>query len=247
MYRKGARSWVKHLDFTFFDLFCAELSLVAAYFWRFYIYGDWEAKREFYTSLALILVLVDIVVVFFSEPYSGILSRNKYQEFRATVTHCIVVFAGVLIYLYATQQSGVSSRSLLAVFGILMVFSCYFMRVTWKRLIRYRKLADKNKSEMLVVAETYNVEGCLKEIARDKYSDYRVMGVVIVDEDMTGKTIGKIPVVASADTFMEYVRTTVIDEVFIDGNTRSSSEALAAELVELGITVHIGLFHSDTP
>ena len=245
MYRKEARSWVKHLDFTFFDLLCMELSMIIAYAWRFN--GKWLFLNDFYTGLAALLLLVDIVVVFFAEPYNGILRRNKYQELRATVSHCIVVFAGLLLYLYATKQSAASSRQMLGFMGVSMVISCYAVRVLWKRLIRYRKLADKNKSEMLVVAESYNVEQCLHEIATDKYSDYRVIGVVVVDQDMVGKSYGKVPVVATADSFMEYVRTQVIDEIFIDGNTRSSAEALAAELVELGLTVHIGLFHSDTP
>ena len=47
--------------------------------------------------------------------------------------------------------------------------------------------------------------------------------------------------VASADSFLEYVRVNVVDEVFINGNTRESSEALANELLELGLTVHFNL------
>ena len=245
MYRREARSWVKHLDFTIIDALCMELSLIAAYAWRFD--GRWLFRSEFYSWLAVLVLMIDIVVVFFAEPYTGILRRNKYQEFRASFSHCIVVFGGLLLYLYATKQSETSSRQLLGVFGVLMVFGCYMMRVLWKRLIRYRKLADKSKGEMLVVAESDNAERCLSEIATDRYADYRVMGVVIVDKDMVGQKIGKIPVVATADSFMEYVRTQVIDEIFIDGNTRSSAEALAAELVELGLTVHIGLFHTSTP
>ena len=37
--------------------------------------------------------------------YTGILRRNKYQELRATVTHCTVVFGAFLVYIYAIKQS----------------------------------------------------------------------------------------------------------------------------------------------
>ena len=45
--------------------------------------------------------------------------------------------------------------------------------------------------------------------------------------------------------FFEYVRTNVVDEVFINGNTVSSSEALAEELIEMGVTVHFKLAHES--
>ena len=98
---------------------------------------------------------------------------------------------------------------------------------------------------MTVVAESSNVERCLNEIARNKYTNYKVTGVVVVDEPMEGQSIHGIPVIANADNFLDYVRTHVVDEVFIDGNTRESSEALASALVELGATVHMSLVHSN--
>ena len=102
-----------------------------------------------------------------------------------------------------------------------------------------------NKAIMLVVADSKTVDRCLYEISHSKYTDFLVSGVVIVDVDRRGEKVQGIPVVATADTFWEYVRTAVIDEVFIDGNTRESSESLASQLVELGMTVHISLVHTD--
>ena len=50
---------------------------------------------------------------------------------------------------------------------------------------------------------------------------------------------------ANADDCYEYLRTNVVDEVFINGNTRESSQALANELLEMGITVHYNLVHMN--
>ena len=243
MYREEKRSWMKHLDFTLLDMLCLEVALVLAYFWRFD--GDWLFANEYYVRIAVIVFLIDVCVIFFTETYTGILRRNKYQELTSVIGHCVVVFGGVLVYMYATKQSATYSRQLLFVFLGLAVLLEYFSRCFLKRAIRKRKLLDKNKAWMTVVAESGNVEQCLTEIAHNKYTDFTVTGVVVVDTDMTGQEIQGIPVVASADTFMEYVRTNVVDEVYIDGNTRSSSEALATQLVELGITVHISLIHTN--
>lgn len=243
MYSEGKRSWVKHLDFTILDLLCLELSLIAAYAWRFD--GGWLFDEDIYQRLAVIVLLIHIVVVFFIEPYKGILRRNKYQEFRATLTSAIVCFGGVLVYMYAVKQSVLYSRQMLFVFLGFSVITIYGERVIWKRLIRARKLQDKNKSLMTVVAESSNVDRCLDEIAKNKYTNYKVTGVVVVDKPMEGQMIHGIPVIANADNFLDYVRTNVVDEVFIDGNTRESSEALASALVELGTTVHMSLVHSN--
>ena len=243
MYSEGKRSWVKHLDFTVLDLLCLELSLIAAYAWRFN--GGWLFDEDIYQRLAIIVLLIHIVVVFFIEPYKGILRRNKYQEFRATLTSAVVSFGGVLVYMYAVKQSVLYSRKMLFVFLAFSIVTIYGERVVWKRLIRFRKLQDKNKALMTVVAESSNVDRCLNEIARNKYTNYKVTGVVVVDEPMEGQIIHGIPVIANADNFLDYVRTHVVDEVFIDGNTRESSEALASALVELGTTVHMSLVHSN--
>ncbi|MCR4674782.1 MAG: sugar transferase [Lachnospiraceae bacterium] len=242
MYSEGKRSWVKHLDFTFLDLICLELSLILAYAWRFD--GKWLFDEDIYQRLAVMVLVIHIVVVFFLEPYKGILRRNKFQEFRATLTSAVVCFGGVLVYMYAIKQSVLYSRQLLFVFLIFSVIMIYTERVIWKRVIRARKLQDKNKALMTVVAESSNVERCLKEIAQNKYTNFKVTGVVVVDQSLEGTLIMGIPVIANADNFLDYVRTHVVDEVFIDGNTRESSEALASALVELGTTVHMSLVHS---
>ena len=45
------------------------------------------------------------------------------------------------------------------------------------------------------------------------------------------------------DDFFDYIRTNVVDEVFINGNHIAESEALAEELLEMGVTVHFKLMH----
>jgi exopolysaccharide biosynthesis polyprenyl glycosylphosphotransferase len=130
-------------------------------------------------------------------------------------------------------------------FVIMAIILAYSFRVLWKRVIRRWMLKDRNKAQMIIVSELAGAEECIREIAMDKYTDFKVSGIVIVDQDLMGADILGIPVVATAESFFEYVRLNVIDEVFINANTRESSEALASELIELGITVHIGLFKSD--
>lgn len=243
MYHDEKRGWMKHLDFTLVDIVAMLAAMTISYALRFD--GALILNSSLYVRLLFLVVLVDVMVVFFAESYSGVLRRTKYQEATATFVHIFLVFGVLQVFLFATKQNARYSRQMLFTFLVMAFFFEYIGRVVLKRRVRRRMLADKGKTVMIVVAESYNVDKCLSEIAHDKYTDFSVEGVVIVDEDRRGQTVQGIPVVASADTFLEYVRTSVVDEIFIDGNTRASSEALAEELVELGLTVHISLVHTD--
>ena len=243
MYKKNEKTWLKHLDFTLLDLIVMQVSFVVAYMFRHGLVNPY--KIPIYARLAAILVLLDLCIVFLFESYSGILKRNKYHELRATLVHVTVIFFGVLAYMFITKQSGVYSRQVLYSFWIVNIILEYFARVSLKRIVRKQVLNHNGKNDLLVVVNKANAKECLEELTHTIYADYRVSGVCITDEDLVGETIEGAEVVASADSFMEYIRTHVVDEVFLFGNSPQSSELLAEQLVEYGLTVHINLLHES--
>lgn len=239
MYKKERKSWAKHLDFILLDILCLQLAFMISYFIRLGI--SLPYWNEPYQRLAIILVLLDICVAFFTEAYKGILRRNKYQELQAVIIHCSTVFVGLLVYMYAIKQSAVYSRQMLFVYLFFSIVFEFIGRILLKKNIRKRILNSRYRSVMIIVTTKECVEECLKNFENMEYTEFSVNGVVVVDEQLEGTEIRGIPVVANADDFFEYVRTNVVDEVFINGNTRQSSEALANDLLEMGITVHYSL------
>ena len=239
MYKKERKSWAKHLDFILLDILCLQLAFMISYFIRLGI--SLPYWNEPYQRLAIILVLLDICVAFFTEAYKGILRRNKFQELQAVIIHCTTVFVGLLVYMYAIKQSAVYSRQMLFVYLFFSIVFEFIGRILLKKNIRKRILNSGYRSVMIIVTTKECVEECLKNFENMEYTEFSVNGVVVVDEQLKGTTIRGIPVVANADDFFEYVRTNVVDEVFINGNTRQSSEALANDLLEMGITVHYSL------
>ncbi len=247
MYKKKKRSWVKHLDFILIDMLAAELALFVGVFIRYdgaILFFSRFENYPLYRNLGMILPLIDLTCVLFTETYTGILRRTKYQELMATIWHTLVNFLGILIYMYAMRISIFYSRLALGIFGFAMIVISYTFRCGWKRVIRHRMLLDVNKTSLIVVSESGTVEACLAELT-SPYMEFRVRGVAVVDKDMTGQRILGVPVVASADTLFEYLRTNVVDEIFLDGNTKASEESLAGRLVEQGLTVHVSLIHAD--
>lgn len=241
MYERQKKSWVKHLDFLILDLLCLEAAFYISCLIRLGNFHKLPGMSEYYNRLAVLLLLLDGCVVFVTEAYTGILRRNKIQELKAVIMHCTTVFAGVTVYVWGTKQSEIYSRQVILVFWALSIVAAYFSRCLWKIYIRQRMIRGKRFSKLIVVTEERYAEQCISDFQHNRYKEFEVIGVVVVDADRTGDEICGVPVVASADGFLEYVRVNVVDEIFINGNTRESSEALANELLELGLTVHFNL------
>lgn len=241
MYKKKNISWIKHLDFIACDLVSIQLAYIIAYIIRF----GWGLPYfdTHYDRMAIVMILIDLVVAFFFEPYSGILRRGNFRELSSSVVYTTLVFGGNLMYMFATQLGDTYSRVMqFTYWGVSMI--CVFVgRIILKEVIRQRMQNAKNLSMMLLVSTEEHVEETLEEFEHLVYKDFVISGIVVVDRDMEGKVIHGIPVVASADTFYSYLLANVVDEVFINGNTMEGSQALSNEILELGINVHINIIH----
>ncbi len=241
MYKRQKKSWVKHLDFLILDIICLEAAYYSSCLIRLGNMKRLPLLMEYYNRLAVVLLLLDICIVFFFEAYTGILRRNRVQELKAVIMHCSVIFAALTVYMWALKQSEIYSRQIIFVFWGIAVVIEYFSRCVWKIYIRQRMIKGKKFSQLIVVTEECYAKECVSDFQHDRYKEFEVIGVVIVDKNRVGDQVCGVPVVACADTFLEYARINVVDEIFINGNTRESSEALANELLELGLTVHFNL------
>jgi len=242
MYKKERKSWVKHIDFTILDIICLQIAFFISYSIRLGL-DTLPYESEPYKRLVIGLLMIDICVVFFAESYKGILRRNKFQELKAVIINCITIFVGLLVFMWQTKQSAVYSRQILYVFLILAIVFEFFTRILLKRGIRKRIIKSRYRSEMIIVTSEEYAEECVCNFEKMEYTEFAVKGIVIIDKQMKGQKIRGVPVVANADDFFEYTRTNVVDEVFINGNSRESCEALANDLLEFGITVHYNLVH----
>lgn len=242
MYKKEIKSWVKHLDFTILDIICLQAAFFISYVFRLGM-KTLPYESEPYKRMVIVLVLIDICVVFFAESYKGILRRNKFQELKAVTINCLIIFVGLLAFMWQTKQTAVYSRQILYVFLFLAIVFEFLTRIILKRWIRKRIITSRYRLEMIIVTTYEYAQECIKNFEKMEYTEFMVKGIVIVDRVLTGEKIRGVPVVASADDFFEYTRTNVVDEVFINGKSRESCEALANDLIEAGITVHYNLVH----
>ena len=242
MYKKQKKSWVKHWDFLLVDIICLEIAFFISYLIR--LSGEPEsvdAIQEYYSKLAVVLLLAIICVTFFFESYSGILRRNKLQELTATITNCSVISMVLIVYIWLTKQGEIYSRQIVLVFWAMSLPFAYLCRCLLKRLIRYQMIHNKAFNQLLVITEDRYAAECITSFQHTIYKEFEITGLIILDKNRTGEMIGNVPVVASMEDCLQYICGNVVDEVFINTNTKDISEELASELLELGVTVHFNL------
>lgn len=247
MYKKKKKFWAKHWDFITLDTLAALLAMVSALFCRYhrFLLSDFVPHGYIYQNVLIMIVFVSILNAALRDPYTGIIHRNKWQEMMAVCLHSSINLFGILVFLYAFRYTDRVSRAIIFAWYGLMILFMFAFRIVFKRIIRLRKHDDSTKSKMLIIADSSTIQHCLGQLVSSEYVEYKVVGCAIIDKNWVGKKIQGVPVIGDCDSVFEYIRTHVVDEVFIDGKNRYSEELLAERLADLGCTVHISLIHTD--
>ena len=133
MYRRDAKGWLKHLDFMILDLIVLQVSFVLAYMIRHGIKNPYEIPL--YASMGVFLMLCDLVIIFFTEPFRNVLKRGYYREMEAIVQQTVFVELFAVFYLFAQQTGEEYSRSTMLMMGPLYVIIGYITRLLWKRVL----------------------------------------------------------------------------------------------------------------
>ncbi len=170
------------------------------------------------------------------------MKRGYLVEAKKCLTHVVYIIGVLLVYLYMVKESANYSRIVYVLFaGFYFVFT-YLGRCGWKRHLQARGEANKGNHSLVIIVDQAGAEETVANICQCNFGEFQVNGVVILDADLVGQTIGGIPVVANEDTVMKYLKETWVDEVFIHlPEDIQVSQALFDGCAEMGITIHLRL------
>ena len=239
MYKRKPEGWLKHFDFIVLDLVCLHMAFILSYwiwidFWNPY-------AIDLYRAMGLFLTLADIAVMFFCETLKNVLKRGYYKEFLATLKNSTLVVLLGVVFLFLLKSSAAYSRATFLIMGVLYVCIAYPVRLLWKRVLR-SSLAEKDATPLLIVTGSAAARETVERVQSDCLGSYRIVGLAILDTDLTGQEIAGIPVVASLETTAEFVCREWVDEVFV---LPPQELPYPAELIDqlnlTGVTVHLNL------
>ena len=239
MYRKDSEKWLKHLDFIILDMICLQLSFMFAYALRGYglnVYGD-----ILYRNMAIFFALADLVVIFTAGTMKSVLKRGHYKEFVSTLEQAVIVGALAIVYLFMIQEGQSFSRMILIVTVLIYLFFSYAVRELWK-IFLHKKMEDGGDRKLLIITSKDVASNVVKNMQKNNYARYSLAGVVVIDEDRTGKKVCGVPVVVNAENVPMYVCQEWIDEVLVVISEKLPyPEDLIEGLTETGVTVHQSL------
>ena len=246
MFKDIVKGWTKHIDFMLLDMVCLEISFLIAYMIRNGVSSILSMARM-YENMLLILLVIDILVVFFSNSYDHIIQRGYLIEFKQVVIHNAWIVLTFIVWLFVIQQSENYSRQIILTMYPISVCIMTVARLSWKRIVRMQRKHRKEDRKLLVVTTTERAEAVVKDLFIP-YRDYLIEGIVLYDQERkTGeKIIASIPVYAGKNDLITYIQNNVIDEVFIDLKDNETEVIILMNLlVNMGLTVHVNLLSNN--
>lgn len=226
-----------YFDFIVLDFFALLAAFVISYRIKF---SDFQfLSSETWLPLLYIMLLLNVVIGVFSDPYKGIFQRPYYEE----IVHALLLSVynllatGIIFYVF---KIGVvfSRQTILATYGIYFLLSL-LLKCVWKKLIlshKIRKGAAK-KTRLFVVADKSSAVQALHNAGAGDFAAYRICGLCLAD-GQGGQEVSGIPVAASLDDFAGYVLANGVDEVLIAVEPGRIPKEDYQRLVAGGISVH---------
>ena len=228
MYKRSVQGWVRHLDFILWDVLILQISFVLGYMIR-HGWGEWPYLRSNYRSLAIVLIVVDILIAMIFNTMHNVMKRGYLKELAATIKHVALVLVLMSLYLFSTHAGDVYSRiTIYLTAGFHLVFG-YGIRLLWKPVIR-RISKGKSKGAMILVAEENSVSNILEKASDLDGFDYA--GIILSDRDGTGEKIKGIKVVSSIENAADYICRERVDEVFVYLEHLSDLKMASYEAIE---------------
>ncbi|EMW5680596.1 sugar transferase [Enterococcus faecium] len=239
MYRKNSSGWSKHIDFILLDLFCVQLAFYISYVMR---QGDWNPYViPIYRHMAIFIELENLTIIFLFEAYKNVLKRGYYKEAVASIKQSFMLLLVCSLYLITMQDGNDYSRVSLFIMGVVYGLLTYIIRILWKGLLHHRMKNGEDVSLVIVTSQKI-AKNVVRNLKEKNYGMYKLSGVIVVDRDMYGTTIGGGPVVANADNAAEYLLQNWVDEVFINvDESVPYPKELIARCSEMGLVVHMNL------
>lgn len=238
MRTKEMAAWYRHFDFILIDLFCMQAALAIAYSFR----NGWSMifEESYYSRMAVTLMILQLIVVFFCESYSGIMKRSHFEEFKQTLFFASEVLIAFIIFNYLAKFETDYSRMVIVIVWELGIIFSYLCR-EWRKKAIHKNSADQRnqKESMLILTDSKSVRTVMKKISEDGYNGIAPHGIILLDKNRTGEQIDGIPVVASAENAVEYLCQNWVDRVIeVCEKEERAAEDILRDCEEMGITVH---------
>ena len=233
---KEKYTWLKHLDFMIVDILSLLICFVVSYRLKF---GDYTflQKNEWHLYI-LVIVLLNISITLFTNPYEGIFQRSYYQEGIRALTLSIYNLLVAAVFFYLFKIGDAYSREMTVWMYIYYFILSLVMKYGWKKFRMSGKTVF-NSSERIpifIIACADNIDSTIKKVNSGDFQVYDIVGIHLVDSDMD---IEGIPTVKT--DYVKYILDNNIEEVMVAVKSSRVPEADFERLSVNGIDLNLAI------
>ncbi|MDO5140623.1 MAG: sugar transferase [Eubacteriales bacterium] len=180
MNQKSLKGWMKHWDFILIDIICLQLCFAVAF--RFRIgYGSPYSDTRFQFQ-PLLLLVSQLLVVVFSDNYSGILRRNRFDELLAVISQTAQIIIVSVIGLFIMHRSADASRLIMGYTTVLYPAAAYVLHLANKRRLFAGRKNKEKRSIVLITSAAMASDAMHILIDQNSFRDYFIPVVMIMDK-----------------------------------------------------------------
>ncbi len=217
--------------------------ILSGIIWLYLVKGVSSTKhiREVLESELSTLILAYLFVILFFNMNVYFLQRGKFEELKY-VFKMNMLFGGVFaVILFVKGNTLALPRGNYVLTVCINVLIMYISHI----LLRFYlvKVRSQRASRVFIITTFERVNSIVEQLTKKVEWQNKIEGIILVDDDLRGQTIGGIQVVATYSDMLEYVKREVVDEVFIsvpyDGG--KGLRSIILELEDMGAIVHLSL------
>lgn len=197
---------------------------------------DSQLHYSFFVYMMLFCVLYSVLV----DWNRHFFSRGKYVEAVATFKYMLAMTVVTGFILYITKDAEKLSRLFFGYFAVANLLFTWALHLLFKHfMMKYYKKGNSSEKVMVITEKNF-AESLMAKVKKDKAWNYEITSIAVIDEDMVGKEIEGIPIVANIIDLFDIARIAILDEVFLflPNTPINEVKKMILDFENMGITCH---------
>ena len=228
---------VEKYTLLIFDVASIVISYFAAIMIRYWDIREFDQPDEIILMglilfCALFALLIDWNRFFYQ--------RGYYSEFIAVLKYTIAMAVAFSAYVFLAREGERYSRIVYALFLILNFLLTYLAHICIKKAMRSWYKSSSSSDKVMIITN-YEYIDYIVEKTKEQYDwSYEVVGITIMDKNMEGEYIQRIPVIANKEDIFDIAKNNPLDAVliYLPDNTKKETSQIINIFELMGIVCH---------
>ena len=235
---------IQNYSLIVIDVICLLVSYILAFWIR---YRETECMEQVDYIFCLLLVLFAVLYSFLLDWNHFFFKRGYFSEMIAIIKYTVSIAVAFGFGVFIMRQGENFSRLVFGLFCVFTVIFTYVAHIGFKKYLYYFYKKSASADKVLIVTRLKYLEDVLQDINEAAEWSYDVIGIALLDEDVSKTKWNGIPLVAHGTGYMEAVKQQVMDAAFVylPGVYGKEMEQIVEDFETMGVVCYqsMGNFH----